>query len=54
MGLTVKRENDFGSLFDKFASLPDDVKKMWLPLIKRIKNPRLLKTTRQKDNQNII
>lgn len=26
MGLTVKRENDFGSLFDKFASLPDDVK----------------------------
>lgn len=26
MGLTVKRENDFGSLFNKFASLPDDVK----------------------------
>jgi len=26
MGLTVKRESDFGSLFDKFASLPDDVK----------------------------
>ncbi|MCO6541355.1 MAG: hypothetical protein J6584_02550 [Lactobacillus sp.] len=26
MGLTVKRENDFGSLFDKFASLPDDIK----------------------------
>ncbi|MFD1419158.1 MULTISPECIES: SPJ_0845 family protein [Companilactobacillus] len=26
MGLTVKRENDFGSLFDKLASLPDDVK----------------------------
>ncbi|WP_181190383.1 SPJ_0845 family protein [Bombilactobacillus bombi] len=26
MGLTVKRENDFGNLFDKFASLPDDVK----------------------------
>lgn len=27
MGLTVKREDDFGSMFDKFASLPDDVKK---------------------------
>ncbi|WP_164966352.1 SPJ_0845 family protein [Companilactobacillus metriopterae] len=27
MGLTVKRESDFGSLFDQFASLPDDVKK---------------------------
>ncbi|USQ67735.1 SPJ_0845 family protein [Companilactobacillus allii] len=27
MGLTVKREENFGSLFDKFASLPDDVKK---------------------------
>ncbi len=26
MGLTVKRESDFGSLFDKFASLPEDVK----------------------------
>jgi len=26
MGLTVKREGDFGSLFDKFASLPEDVK----------------------------
>ncbi|UQS83742.1 SPJ_0845 family protein [Bombilactobacillus thymidiniphilus] len=26
MGLTVKRENDLSSLFDKFASLPDDVK----------------------------
>ncbi|NVY95726.1 hypothetical protein HU830_00685 [Lactobacillus sp. DCY120] len=26
MGLTVKRENDFGSLFDKFASLPEDLK----------------------------
>ncbi|GAB5058005.1 hypothetical protein COSHB9_23950 [Companilactobacillus alimentarius] len=26
MGLTVKRESNFGSLFDKFASLPDDVK----------------------------
>lgn len=27
MGLTVKQENNFGSLFDKFASLPSDVKK---------------------------
>lgn len=27
MGLTVKRENNFGEMFDKFASLPDDVKK---------------------------
>lgn len=27
MGLTVKRENDFGEMFDKFASLPDDIKK---------------------------
>ncbi|GKQ42778.1 hypothetical protein RD055328_07010 [Companilactobacillus sp. RD055328] len=27
MGLTVKQENNFGELFDKFASLPDDVKK---------------------------
>lgn len=27
MGLTIKKENDFGSMFDKFASLPDDVKK---------------------------
>ena len=27
MGLTVRRENDFGSLFDKLASLPDDVEK---------------------------
>lgn len=27
MALTVKRENNFGEMFDKFASLPDDIKK---------------------------
>ncbi|MDO1605336.1 SPJ_0845 family protein [Lactobacillus sp. YT155] len=34
MALTVKRENDFGDLFDKYASLPDDVKKN----VDRVKN----------------
>lgn len=47
MGLTVKRENDFGSLFDKFASLPDDVKEN----VKRVESAEK-KSSDKKDNSS--
>ncbi|WP_164477882.1 SPJ_0845 family protein [Companilactobacillus tucceti] len=47
MGLTVKRENDFGSLFDKFASLPDDVKEN----VKRVESAEE-KSSKDKDSKD--
>ncbi|UQS82754.1 hypothetical protein MOO45_03680 [Bombilactobacillus folatiphilus] len=44
MGLTVKRENNFESLFDKFASLPDETQKD-LQAVKETKD----KLQREKD-----
>lgn len=50
MGLTVKRENDFGSLFDKFASLPDDVKKNIATVDQADKKSKASKNNQAKNN----